>query len=119
MAKLFSLAMIVALTACASVSRPRNEFSPPARALSHEELIAGFPPELFRGDIAGLNRENSGAAEEYLDFVFLKIEPSDQVPMRVAVYSRQKDTFTLEFTAPTPFSPGDCHRGECRARISV
>lgn len=91
---------------------------PPETAPSHEDLVAAIPPDLFRGDLAGENRAENDEASVYYDFVFLKNEDADQVPMRIALYAKQGTALVRRFVAPTPFAPGDCRRGECRARIA-
>jgi hypothetical protein len=113
-----SLLLTAVLAGCASQGT-KMPFEPPLRAASHEDLMKALPQELFRGDIAGDNRPRAGAESEYLDFVFLKNEDSDAVPMRVALYRKVGDHLQRDFVAATPFVPGECRRGECRARISV
>jgi hypothetical protein len=116
MKKLFPA--LVLLSACASQPR-RETYEPPLTAPSQTELVQAVPPELFRGDSAGEYRGESAPESVFLDFIFLKNEPADQVPMRVAVYEKKEGSLVRLFVAPTPFAPGDCRRGQCRARIAA
>jgi hypothetical protein len=106
------------LASCASQS-VKTPFSPPATAASHDELLKAIPRELFRGDMAGDQRATEDARFQFLDLVFLKNEPDDKVPMRIAVYKRENNVLHLLFVTPTPFAAGDCKHDECRARISM
>jgi hypothetical protein len=109
--------LLLLLMACSHLAPPRATFEPPASAPSPEELIRSIPPDLFRGDLAATARESEHTV--YLCFVFLKDQPEDQVPMRVALYAYARgEAPKLRFVAHTPFAEGDCRRGECRARIS-
>ena len=105
------------LVACAHSPAPLPVFTPPSGASSPEELLRAIPADLFRGSISETIRERDST--EYLTVIFLKEAAEDQVPMKVALYARkQGGAPALVFVAPTPFAPGDCRRGECRARIA-
>jgi hypothetical protein len=105
------------LNACSHAPAPSPAFAPPQGAASNEELVREIPPDLFRGSITSTSHD--GDSTKYLTYIFLKTEPADQVPMKVALYERQQGGApSLVFVAPTPFANGDCRRGECRARIA-
>jgi hypothetical protein len=111
------LFIALVLTACAHSPAPVPPFSPPQGAASAEELLRAFPPDLFRGSVSVTSRV--GDTTDYLTYIFLKTDPEDQVPMKVALYTRkQGGSPSLVFVALTPFVAGDCRRGECRARIA-
>jgi len=105
------------LAACSHQRQLPPPFSLPASAPTLEQLVRAIPADLFRGDFTTTSRENNQT--QYFHFMFLKDEPEDQVPMRLALYTNERGkSLQLQFVARTPFSRGDCRRAECRARIA-
>jgi len=105
------------LLGCATSSIKKNDFQFPSSAASHDELLKGIPQNYQAGDISGNARLDSQSPLEFIEFLFLKNEPLDRIPMRVGIYQKNGDKLTLVYWAPLPTPSNGCQLGECSAKI--